>query len=61
MIVVGTATAFLWRALGWHEQYYEGMPGIAAGLAVYFLAGCRRAPAPAGKPSSSALASAPRD
>jgi len=61
MIVVGPAVAFLWRALGWHEQYYEGMPGMAAGLAVYWLARCHRAAGPAQSTSSSPLASAPRD
>jgi len=61
MIVVGPAVAFLWRALGWHEHYYEGMPGMAAGLVVYCLARCHRAAGPARDPSSSPLASAPRD
>lgn len=43
MIATGPAIAFLWRAIGWHEQYYEGMPGMLAGLLVYWL-GRRRVP-----------------
>lgn len=30
----GVGVAVLWRALGWHEMVYEGMPGILAGLGV---------------------------
>lgn len=30
----GVGVAVLWRALGWHEMGYEGMPGILAGLGV---------------------------
>ena len=37
MLVVGVAVAVGWRALGWHDAVYEGMPGILAGLAVYAL------------------------
>jgi SSS family solute:Na+ symporter/sodium/proline symporter len=35
MVVAGVATALIWRQLGWHEDIYEGMPGILAGLIVW--------------------------
>ena len=37
MMVVGVAIALGWRAAGWHDFVYEGMPGILGGLAVFFL------------------------
>jgi ABC-type enterobactin transport system permease subunit len=37
MMIGGLATAIVWRQLGWHEQIYEGMPGILAGLGIYLL------------------------
>lgn len=36
-MLAGTATALAWRHLGWHENIYEGMPGILAGLALGLL------------------------
>jgi SSS family solute:Na+ symporter/sodium/proline symporter len=33
-MVVGVASALLWRVAGLHESVYEGMPGILAGLVV---------------------------
>ena len=33
-VIVGLATALLWRYLGWHNAAYEGMAGIIVGLAV---------------------------
>ena len=33
-IVVGLAVALCWRWLGWEQHIYEGLPGIATGLAV---------------------------
>ncbi|WP_193161698.1 sodium/proline symporter [Microbulbifer hainanensis] len=38
MSVIGLGTALVWRWLGWHNNIYEGMPGIMAGLMVYGLA-----------------------
>ena len=32
MMAVGIAVALLWRAAGWHDMVYEGLPGILAGL-----------------------------
>lgn len=54
MMVVGASTAWLWRHFGLHEDLYEGLPGMLAGLASYYL--LRRAmpvkhPAPAQRPS----------
>jgi SSS family solute:Na+ symporter/sodium/proline symporter len=34
VMIVGVATAMLWRATGLHTEVYEGMPGILAGLVV---------------------------
>lgn len=33
-MVIGVGVALGWRAIGWHGDIYEGMPGILAGLAV---------------------------
>ena len=38
MIVIGPAVAILWRELGWHNSIYEGLSGILAGLAVFYIA-----------------------
>ena len=38
MVIVGPVVAVLWRELGWHNSIYEGMPGILAGLAVFYIA-----------------------
>ncbi len=38
MIIIGPAVAVLWRELGWHNSIYEGLPGILAGLAVFYIA-----------------------
>ncbi|MGD9602974.1 MAG: sodium/proline symporter [Gammaproteobacteria bacterium] len=38
MICTGPLVALAWRGLGWHAQYYEGMPGMLAGLLVYAVA-----------------------
>lgn len=38
MIITGPAVAILWRELGWHNSIYEGMPGILAGLVVFYVA-----------------------
>ena len=37
MVVIGPAVAVLWRELGWHNSIYEGLPGILAGLAVFYI------------------------
>ncbi len=36
-MVAGVGTAITWRALGWHDMLYEGMPGILVGLAIAWL------------------------
>jgi sodium/proline symporter len=49
-IFAGLATAILWRYAGWQNAVYEGMPGIAAGLAVLapdLVRGMQRRPVPA--------------
>ncbi|MGA7594870.1 MAG: sodium/proline symporter [Gallionella sp.] len=49
-IFTGLATATLWRYAGWQNAVYEGMPGIAAGLAVLapdLFRGMQRRPVPA--------------
>jgi sodium/proline symporter len=33
-VLTGLFTALLWRYLGWHNQVYEGLPGILLGLAI---------------------------
>lgn len=33
----GLSVAIGWRMLGWHSGIYEGLPGILAGLLVFFL------------------------
>lgn len=38
MAAVGMATVFGWRAAGWNDRVYEGMPGIAAALLAYAAA-----------------------
>jgi sodium/proline symporter len=37
MMISGLTAALWWRAQGWHEFIYEGMPGILAGLVAYVL------------------------
>ncbi|MEQ9449303.1 MAG: hypothetical protein RLN70_10420, partial [Rhodospirillaceae bacterium] len=37
MVIVGPAVAIFWRELGWHNSIYEGLPGILAGLALYYI------------------------
>jgi len=37
MMLTGVAVALAWRWLGLHDRIYEGMPGILAGLAVFYL------------------------
>jgi Na+/proline symporter len=37
MVIVGPAVAVYWRELGWHNSIYEGLPGILAGLAVFYI------------------------
>lgn len=37
MIVAGVGTALVWRWIGWHEQIYEGLPGILAGLLLFYV------------------------
>lgn len=54
MMAAGPAVALLWRALGWHEQFYEGMPGIVAGMLVYRLGRSLPSLGAAGAASSSA-------
>jgi sodium/proline symporter len=38
MSCVGISTALIWRFLDLHNMVYEGLPGIAAGVLVYWLA-----------------------
>ena len=60
MLVGGVLVALAWRAAGWHDFVYEGMPGIVTGTLIGLL-GARTAtdgaltPPP---PSSSALSRA---
>src|SRR6056297_2112656 len=35
MIAVGVGVALAWRWLGWHNDIYEGMPGMLAGWLTY--------------------------
>ncbi len=60
MLVCGVGVALGWRALGWHEVVYEGMPGILTGTLIGLLGARRRAPATVRppRPSSSAPARA---
>lgn len=37
MMFTGIGVAWLWRAVGLHEALYEGMPGMLAGLASYYI------------------------
>jgi SSS family transporter len=37
MTLTGLAVALFWRWQGWHGAIYEGMPGILAGLLVYWF------------------------
>ncbi|WP_444922151.1 sodium/proline symporter [Microbulbifer sp. CnH-101-G] len=37
-VLVGFSSAIGWRALGLHGSVYEGLPGIMAGLSVFYLA-----------------------
>ncbi|RLA20286.1 MAG: sodium/proline symporter [Gammaproteobacteria bacterium] len=34
---IGLSFALLWRYMGWHAAIYEGMPGIIAGLLVFYM------------------------
>lgn len=36
-MAAGVSVALLWRYLGWHEDVYEGMPGILTGLAFAWI------------------------
>lgn len=36
-LFAGLAVALLWRLLGWEQLIYEGLPGIATGLAILLL------------------------
>ena len=41
-MAIGVAVAILWRASGFHDVVYEGLPGIAAGLVVaWFLSSAK--------------------
>ncbi|MGE0407852.1 MAG: sodium/proline symporter [Amphiplicatus sp.] len=42
---VGAGVALYWRHLGWHNDVYEGLPGIMAGLAVAWIASKQISPA----------------
>jgi sodium/proline symporter len=38
MLLLGVAIALFWRfGLGWHESFYEGLPGIAVPLVIGFV------------------------
>lgn len=37
-MIVGAGVALYWRHLGWHQDVYEGAPGILAGLCVAWIA-----------------------
>jgi Na+/proline symporter len=37
MIAIGIGAALAWRWIGLHEQIYEGLPGILAGLLAFYL------------------------
>jgi SSS family solute:Na+ symporter/sodium/proline symporter len=37
MMLIGVMVAFAWRQMGLHNDIYEGMPGMLAGLATYYL------------------------
>ncbi len=37
MVIIGFMTALIWRWFDLHEAVYEGLPGILAGLLIYFL------------------------
>jgi Na+/proline symporter len=37
-MIAGFSVALCWRLLGWHEFIYEGLPGIAAGLLILWIA-----------------------
>jgi len=41
MMLIGVLVAFIWRYLGLHNDIYEGMPGILAGVATYYLVSWR--------------------
>ncbi len=47
MMLIGVLVAFVWRQAGLHNDIYEGMPGILAGLAVYYFVKWRAAGAAA--------------
>ncbi|WP_200821271.1 sodium/proline symporter [Oceanicoccus sp. KOV_DT_Chl] len=36
-VILGLATAIIWRLLGWHVLIYEGMPGIMVGLGLLWV------------------------
>ncbi|WP_299586936.1 sodium/proline symporter [uncultured Microbulbifer sp.] len=37
-VLIGFSSAIVWRGLGFHGAVYEGLPGILAGLLVFYLA-----------------------
>jgi SSS family solute:Na+ symporter/sodium/proline symporter len=41
MLVGGVGVALAWRALGWHDAVYEGLPGILVGTTIGWM-GARR-------------------
>ncbi len=43
-MIIGVATANLWRMIGWQDMVYEGLPGILAGLIVAFALSKNRRP-----------------
>jgi Na+/pantothenate symporter len=51
MMAIGTATALLWRYAGLHDEVYEGLPGILAGLAAYYVPVWLRLTAPTDQPA----------
>jgi SSS family solute:Na+ symporter/sodium/proline symporter len=54
MLLLGSGVAIGWRWLGWHDQVYEGFPGIAVGCAFGWLASRRRLPAPGSQAQTAA-------
>jgi hypothetical protein len=53
MIAVGVGVAIGWRWLGWHNDIYEGMPGMLAGWATYHATRRLLAPSPTGDEEAS--------
>jgi len=50
MMIVGLAVCLGWRALGWQDMVYEGMPGMLAGWATYYLTRRRPGHGPGPRP-----------